>query len=202
MTEQERYEQELNNAIFEKGLDKITYSDILVCKNTPKILLDIELDDLPILFSKKHFYSVIKNYNAKKHRKGLDLYKHIYKIPYMLSNPAIIFNDIQLEKDAQKIMQNNKHSGDIVVISERVVHIKEINKTFPMAISIKGNSNKGIYDGIKKNNHLITIFGHDNIENTICEAVNNNYILYYDKEKNSRDRLVYGKISFQCFVIS
>ena len=183
MTEQERYESELNRAVFEKGLDKITYSDILVCKNTPKILIDIGFEDLPILFSKKHFYSAIKNYNAKKHRKGLDLYNHIYKIPYMLSNPAIVLNDIQLEKDTQRIMQNNKHSGDIVVISENVVYIKEINKTFPIAISIKGNSYKGKYDGIKKNNHLITIFGHDNIENTICEAVKNNYILYYDKEK-------------------
>ncbi|MBR4313763.1 MAG: hypothetical protein IKP66_02520 [Lachnospiraceae bacterium] len=100
-----------------------------------------------------------------------------------LSNPAIVLNDIQLEKDTQRIMQNNKHSGDIVVISENAVYVEDINKTFPIAISIKGNSNKGIYEGIKKNNHLITIFGHDNIENTICEAVKNNYILYYDKEK-------------------
>ena len=78
MTEQKRYESELNRVVFEKGLDKITYSDILVCKNTPKILLNIILEDLPILFSKKHFYSVIKNYNDKEHSKGLDLYKHIY----------------------------------------------------------------------------------------------------------------------------
>ena len=164
MTEQERYESELNKAVFEKGLDKITYSDILVCKNTPKILIDIGFEDLPILFSKKHFYSAIKTYNSRKHRKGLDLYKHIYKIPSMLSNPAIVLNDIQLEMGSQKNMLNNKHSGDIVVISENAVYIEEINIKFPIAISLRGNSNKGIYEGVEKNNHLITVFGHDSIE--------------------------------------
>ena len=38
MTEQERYENEIDYAIRIKGLDKVEYSDILVCSNTPKIL--------------------------------------------------------------------------------------------------------------------------------------------------------------------
>ena len=60
MTEQERYESEIDNAIAIKGLDKVEYSDILVCSNTPTILKDIGLEDLPILFSRKHLYIAIK----------------------------------------------------------------------------------------------------------------------------------------------
>ena len=60
MTEQERYESEIDNAIAIKELDKVEYSDILVCSNTPTILKDIGLEDLPILFSRKHLYIAIK----------------------------------------------------------------------------------------------------------------------------------------------
>ena len=65
MTEQERFEKEIDNAIAIKGLDKVEYSDILVCKNTPQILISVGLKDLPILFSRKHLYMSIKEKNYK-----------------------------------------------------------------------------------------------------------------------------------------
>ena len=65
MTEQERYENEINYAIKIKGMDKVEYSDVLVCSKTPKILQLVGLENNPILFSRKHLYLAIKEKNYK-----------------------------------------------------------------------------------------------------------------------------------------
>ena len=167
MTEQERYENEINYAIMIKGLDKVEYSDILVCPNTPRILQSVGLNDYPILFSRKHLYMAIKEKNYKKHYKGLSVKEHIYKIPQFLKDPAIILKDT-----------NVNHSGDILI----VVNTYD-NDGHPIVVSIKANSTKGIYKNVKINNYLITILGYDYIEDLIDNAVNKNAILYYDQEK-------------------
>ena len=178
MTEQERYESELNKAVFEKGLDKITYSDILVCKNTPKILVDVGLADLPILLSKKHFYQSIKPYNRKKHRKGLDLFEDIYKIPMFLSNPMIIMKDLFIDSKTSELNLFKKHAGDILIFTNKLD-----DRLNPIVMSIIVNAQSGIYENITQEHYLVTIFGHDNFTNLIDIAVKSNSILYYNNLK-------------------
>ena len=178
MPEQERYERELNRAVFEKGLDKITYSDILVFQNTPKILIDIGFEDLPILFSKKHFYQSIKPYNRKKHRKGLDLYKDIYKIPMFLSEPMIIMKDLFVDSETSDLSLSKKHAGDILLFTNKLD-----DRLNPIVLSIIVNAKSGIYENVQQKHYLITIFGHDNFTNLIDMAVKNNSILYYNDLK-------------------
>lgn len=178
MTEEERYESELNKAVFEKGLDEITYSDILVCKNTPKVLIDIGFEDLPILFSKKHFYQSIKPYNRKKHQKGLDLFEDIYKIPTFLNEPTIIMKDIFVDNKTSDLNTINNHAGDVLVFTDKLD-----DRLNPIVLSIIANAKGGIYDNIHKEHYLITIFGHDNFTNLIDIAVKNNSIMYYNDLK-------------------
>ncbi|MBR1454709.1 MAG: hypothetical protein IJ593_08735 [Lachnospiraceae bacterium] len=177
MTEQERYESELNRAVFEKGLDKITYSDILVCKNTPQILIDIGLEDLPILFSKKHFYQSIKPYNKKKHNKGLDLFEDIYKIPSFLNDPMLIMNDLFVDSKTSNLSSKNTHAGDVLVFSNKLD-----DRLKPIVLSLIVNAQNGIYENVKKEHYLITIFGHENFTNLINIAIKNNAIIYYNNE--------------------
>lgn len=167
MTEQERYESEIDNAIAIKGLDKVEYSDILVCSNTPTILKDIGLEDLPILFSRKHLYIAIKEKNYKKHYKGLSVKEHIYCIPQFLSSPAIILNDI-----------NEKHAGDILIVANAYD-----DDRYPIAISLKANATQGFYKNVLKSNYMITILGYNYIEDLIEKAIENTAIIYYNKEK-------------------
>ena len=178
MTEQERYESELNRAVFEKGLDKITYSDILVCQNTPKILLDIGIEDLPILFSKKHFYQSIRPYSRKKHRKGLDLFEDIYKIPMFLSEPMIIMKDLFIDSETSELNLLKKHAGDILIFTNKLD-----DRLNPIVMSIIVDAKSGIYESIQQEHYLITIFGHDNFTNLINIAVKTNSILYYNDLK-------------------
>lgn len=180
MTEQERYESEVNYAIKIKGMDKVVYTDILVCGTTPKILQSVGLEDLPILFSRKHLYMAIKDKNYKKHYKGLKLNEHIYRIPEFLNNPAIILSDI-----------DEKHSGDILVVANAYD-----NDKFPIVISIKVNSEKGIYKDIKRSNYMITILGYDYIDTLLEKSIESSCVLFYDKEKiQEMDQFTGKKVS-------
>ena len=165
--EQLRFEKEVHNAILIKGTDKAIYSDILVCKKTPKKLIQVGLKNLPILFSRKHLYTTIKKKNYKKHYKGLNEEKHIYKIPSILKQPALIIND-----------SNEKHTGDLLILS----NICD-NDKFPLVISLKANSHKGIYTDISVSNYMITILGYENFDELINNAIRNNDVIYYDKKK-------------------
>ena len=167
MTEQERFENEINNAIAIKGLDKVEYSDILVCKNTPQILLSVGLKDLPILLSRKHLYMSIKEKNYKKHYKGLQIEEHIYKIPNFISDPAIILRDT-----------DDKHTGDILIVANAYDKDK-----FPIVISIKANSTQMTHKDTTECNYMITILGYNHINDLVNNAVANKNVLYYDKEK-------------------
>ena len=167
MNDQERYEKEILHAIEIKGLDKAEYSDILVCTNTPKILQDIGLKNLPILFSRKHLYIAIKEKNYKKHHKGLLLKEHIFKIPMFLEEPALVIKDT-----------DTKHSGDILIMANAYDSDK-----YPIVISIKTNSIQGVYKDVKISNYMITILGYNYIEDLIENAVNNSGVIFYDKEK-------------------
>lgn len=167
MNEQERYENEILHAIEIKGMDKVEYSDILVCSNTPKILQDIGLKNLPILFSRKHLYIAIKEKNYKKHHKGLQIKEHIFKIPMFLEKPALVIKDT-----------DDKHAGDILIMANSYD-----SDNYPIVISLKMDSDLGIYKDVKISNYMITILGYNYIEDLIENAVKNSNVIYYDKEK-------------------
>lgn len=167
MNEQERYENEILHAIEIKGMDKVEYSDILVCSNTPKILQDIGLKNLPILFLRKHLYIAIKEKNYKKHHKGLQIKEHIFKIPMFLEKPALVIRDT-----------DDKHAGDILIMANSYD-----SDNYPIVISLKMDSDLGIYKDVKISNYMITILGYNYIEDLIENAVKNSNVIYYDKEK-------------------
>ena len=73
---------------------------------------------------------------------------------------------------------NIKHSGDIIVVSDAYDEDK-----YPIVICIKANSTQGLYKNIKMSNYLITILGYNYIDDLINNAVANNAVLYYNKEK-------------------
>ena len=165
--EQVRFENEVKIAISEKNKNNISFSAILVSKKTPKILLDIGFNNLPILLSKSHLYSALKTKNYKKHHKGLSLEKHIFKIPHYLKCPALIIND-----------SNPKHSGDVLLV------VNDYDSDFlPIVISIRGNSHRGKYVNVDTSNYIITIFPHNDIVGLITSAVNNNDIIFYNKKR-------------------
>lgn len=146
---------------------------IFVC-NTSKILMDIGLDDLPIMMTQKHLYTIT-------HKKGK--YKDVNYHNLSMSIIKQIPNQI---KSPLNILNSNTKEDSIVIVTD----LKDENNR-PIIIAIKRNG-MGLLGDCRLNANILTsVYGRNNFTQFI--ESNKDKILY-SKEKGiikrvSRERL-------------
>ena len=140
------------------------YSDLKVC-DTPQILLDVGCEQLPMFYTKRHLKEAIKLKNGHTHAHGLEI-EQIKKMPELLNNPVMIYDSLT---------QNDS----IIVLTS------EIDKDrLPIIASIKPNG-IGKYQLEKMDSNFITSFyGRKNFDNHLERIVNNDKLLYINKQKS------------------
>lgn len=142
------------------------YNDLKVC-DTPQILLDVGCEQLPMFYTKRHLHDALKpkgNTGESIHYHGLNA-EQIKKMPMLLENPVIIYDSL------------SRNDSIIIVTSELD------NEKMPIIAAIKPNG-KAKYDlELVESNFVMSFHGRNNFENQINRAVEQNKVLYYNKEK-------------------
>lgn len=143
------------------------YSALKVC-DTPQILLDVGCEQLPMLYTQKHLNEAVKPKTAshgRTHAHGLDVDK-IKQMPKLLAEPVMVLDSL------------TKNDSIIVVTSEID------NDNLPIIASIKTNGS-GIYELENIDANFITsIYGRNGFESFINRTLQNDALLYYDKNKS------------------
>lgn len=164
-------EQKENEKTFAEQVDDVIsgkidrFSGNLKVCNTPQILLDVGCSQLPMFYTRNHLKKAILPKDRKKHQHGLTV-EQIKKIPDELISPAIIMDSL------------TQNDSIIVVLSD----IDSENN--PVIASIKPNG-QGFYElEMQESNFITSIYGRENFKEFINRAINNNKILFIDKQKS------------------
>lgn len=137
---------------------------------TPKVLTDLGLDQLPMLITSKHIDTIMNasgpDPRANYHGLGKELVK---QIPKALENPVMV------------MMSNTKPDQSIVVLTT----LKDSSGN-PVISAIQFNG-KGLYNQARVQANVVTsTYGKKFINNFIQKAVNENRVLYFDKQKSQQ----------------
>lgn len=134
---------------------------------TPQILKDVGLHELPMLMTQKHIREINapKNpRNAKNH--GIDK-AIIKKIPYYLEQPVAIMDSLSTTSQPSVIVLTEELDGD----------------GNPIIVALKPNG-KGFIDVEVESNFILTVFGKDNFANYWMNHVNEKTFLFIDNKKS------------------
>lgn len=149
--------------------------------DTPKVLRDIGLKDYPMLMTQKH----IRDINHKKsppnsHWHGLS--KTVIKeLPNLIERPAIV-------------MASASTAGDIVLVTTRLDSDK-----LPIIVSIHPDG-QGRYNRMDVSSNFITsMYGKDEFESFVSNAIKENRILYNDK-KRTKSLFAKGRLQLPAFL--
>lgn len=139
----------------------------LKVSDTPQILLDVGCKQLPILYTQKHLKDAVHEKSAENpHWHGLTV-EQVKEIPELLANPAIL-------------MDSPNNDGSLVaVLPERD------NDNAPLFATIKPNG-FGTYEyELVDSNFMLSVYGKETgFEQYIKNAIADNKILYWNKEKS------------------
>ncbi len=153
------------------------YSDLKVC-DTPDILLQVGCEQLPIFYTQRHLRDALKEkgYTGESiHHHGLSL-EQLYDIPNQLANPVMIYDSLS---------SNNS----IVVVTDKLD-----NDNLPIIAVIKPNGTAKYDFEIVDLNFMVSVYGRNNFENQINRALEDNKILYCNKEKS---RVLFSVLGLQ-----
>lgn len=143
------------------------YNDLKVC-DTPQILLDIGCEQLPIFYTQRHLNDAIKpkgNKGESIHYHGLDI-EQIKSIPDLLDKPVAIYDSLS-------------RSDSIVVLSSALD-----KDNCPIIAIIKPEGQAKYNLEIVNSNFLLSVYGHENIENQLERAIKDEKLLFIDKNKS------------------
>ncbi len=155
---------------FEKQVDKAVNGEwnslnALYVSDTPKLLLNIGLKQLPMLYTKKHLTNALKQRDDVRHQHGLTV-EQIKLLPEIVEHPAIVMDSLT-RKDS------------IIVVSDKFSDYGE-----PLMASIKIDG-EGMYElQSVKSNFITSMYGKGGIEEFINNAVKKDAILYIDNKKS------------------
>lgn len=141
------------------------YSALKVC-DTPKILLDVGCQQLPMLYTQKHLREAVHPKSKDNiHWHGLTT-EQIKKLPELLENPVMVFDSLS-RKDSLVVCVSDTDEDNL-----------------PLIVSIKPNG-IGTYELEKIDSNFITsVYGRNNFERHIEQVVNQDKMLYCNKQKS------------------
>ena len=166
---------------FDKQVDKVVRGEwnglnALFVSDTPELLLNIGLEQLPMLYTKKHLKNALKPRNNTNHRHGLTV-DQIKLLPEIVKHPAFI-------------MDSFTRNDSIIIVSDKFNNYGE-----PLILSVKING-EGMYElQSVKSNFITSVYGKGGIEQFIKNAVEKDAILYINNKK-SQNLFSLAKVQF------
>ncbi len=177
VTGEPKFEQ---NKSFEKQVDMTFTGElpsseaVLVRSETPFCLRLVGFNNLPMLITQKHIKDINhpeEENNSQYHGLSVDIIKGL---PKYLENPVMIL---------ESISKNNseKSNNIVIVVTDCIDH-----KNRPIIVAIQPNGS-GKYNSIRiDSNFILSFYGRQNFGQFIENTINQNKILYWDKEKSQK----------------
>lgn len=139
--------------------------DALKVCDTPDLLLQSGLKQLPMLYTQRHLREAIQQKDLHNHTHGIKI-EQIKSLPELIKNPVMIYDSLS-------------RSESLLVLTSEI----DVDK-MPIVVSIRPNG-KGTYELKKVDSNFITsMYGRENFEQHINSVVNNGKIIYWNKEKS------------------
>ena len=159
-------QNEYEKALKEVAEGKLPNDSHIFLGMTPRIYEELGFLRLPMAMTKTHLYSTFRANGEIDNVNYHDLGEEILRqLPEQLKKPLCIIQADNNETDIISIITlKDKENNQIIV---------------PVAHSQKGNFNGAEIDI----NLVKTVFGKDNFENWLKEAIDDNRLLYIDKKK-------------------
>ena len=160
-----------NDAIFSEEVDAVlsgadTTSTHIKVMNTPKILRDVGLPDLPILITAKHLKSITQESGKESmNYHGLSV-RTVKRLPEQLADPIAVMDSLTRD-------------DSVVVLTE----LKD-KENRPVIAAVKMNGRGYLKDIEIEANILTSVYGKDNFERFLERNVEAGTILYWNKEKS------------------
>ena len=140
------------------------YDDIKVC-DTPKVLMDIGLEHLPMLYSQKHLRKAVAARNEAAHTHGLDV-EQVKRMAELLADPVMILDSITRD-------------DTVIAVTDMLD-----DKNSPVIISIRPNG-KGHYELEEVDSNFVTsMYGKDNFESFLNRSIEQDKVLYVSNNKS------------------
>ncbi len=152
------------------GTDGDAFKNNLVyVTQTPQVLQDLGLYDLPMLMTKKHIITTAKKegiYNANYHYLGAGILKNIAN---KIADPVMI-------------MTSKTKSDDSIVIVTDAINKNNV----PVVVSVN-YGRTGYYNDIEiDSNNITSIYGKDGFRELLIDAYSNNRMLFVSKQKSQQ----------------
>lgn len=139
--------------------------DALKVCDTPDLLLQSGLKQLPMLYTQRHLREAIQQKDLHNHTHGIKI-EQIKSLPELIKNPVMIYDSLS-------------RSDSLLVLTSEI----DVDK-MPIVVSIRPNG-KGTYELKKVDSNFITsMYGRENFEQHINSVINNGKIIYWNKEKS------------------
>lgn len=145
------------------GVD--TSSTHIKVMNTPKVLRELNIPDLPVIMTAKHIRSVALDEGKEKvnyHGLGLETVK---KLPELLSDPVMV-------------MQSRTKDDSVVVLT---AELDKQNRPIIAAVKLNG---RGVLDNERiEANVLTSIYGKDNFSSFFNSNITEDRIMWWSETK-------------------
>lgn len=145
------------------------YNDLKVC-DTPDLLQKIGCDQLPVFYTQKHLRDALKpkgNKGESIHHHGLKV-EQIKAIPELLRNPVMIYDSL------------SRNDSIVVVTSET----DQDNK--PIVAVIRPDGKAKYEMELVDSNFMLSVHGRENFDSQMEKVLEQNKILYCDKQKSQK----------------
>lgn len=162
-----------NEKTFAEQVDEVLagkasrFNDLKVC-DTPQILIDVGCQQLPIFYTQRHLRDALKakgNIGESIHHHGLTT-EQIKNIPIELQNPVMVYDSL------------SRNDSIVVVTSERD------KDNSPIIAVLRPNGSAKYNLEVVDSNFLLSVHGRENFSNQIIRALQNDKMLYCNKQKS------------------
>lgn len=178
----ERWEFALQQHTFAAQVDEALdgrrsqYNALKVC-DTPKLLIDAGMEQLPMLFTQKHLRDCTHpKEEGKSNYHGLAP-EQIKRLPELIAAPAMLYDSLTRD-------------DSVIIVTTEVDHEKQ-----PVIISVRPNG-VGTYELEKITSNFITsVYGRSNFPEHIEKVINEEKLLYCSEQK-SRELFRVSEVQF------
>ena len=160
MDDKARLSQEIDNTLNHPEL----YKSVMICAHTPRVLQQLGLKDYPILMSQQHVRNCLHEKGKNPHWHGLDK-SDLIGLVDQLQAPALVMDSLN-------------DDCSIITVTDTV---DKDNLPIIAALRCYG---EGQYElATLQSNYLTSVYGKDRFNNFLGKHVQENAVLYADKEK-------------------
>lgn len=160
MDDKARLSQEIDNTLNHPEL----YKSVMICAHTPRVLQQLGLKDYPILMSQQHVRNCLHKKGKNPHWHGLDK-SDLMALIDQLQAPALVMDSLN-------------DDCSIITVTDTV---DKDNLPIIAALRCYG---EGQYElATLQSNYLTSVYGKDRFNNFLGKHVQENAVLYADKEK-------------------